>query len=275
MTWRLIVHGGAGGAWNMAVDEAIAAAHGAGMVPPTLRLYEWNPPAVSIGYFQDMRREIDTEACAGLGIEWVRRPTGGRAVLHEDEVTYSVAISESMLPGSVLETYLYLGRGLVAALRQLGVPAELVERPPAGARGMSAACFDSPSWYEMTCLGRKVVGSAQTRRNGVILQHGSIPLVMDPGRAVSVLKVPSDDARRRLQNSLGRKAAGLNQVLPRRITRDEVKSAVISGFESALGIEFEPADLTEYEVELASGLERRKYSAPEWNEERRGRGRDV
>ncbi|NPV70835.1 MAG: lipoate--protein ligase family protein [Firmicutes bacterium] len=271
-----MIDGGNTGARNMAVDEAIAVAHSRGHVPPTLRLYEWNPPAVSIGYFQDLSKEIDLEACRGLGVDWVRRPTGGRAVLHEDEVTYSVVISERLLPGSVLETYLELSRGLVAALRLLGADPQLAQGAlPGGGRGASPACFDSPAWYEMTCGGKKVVGSAQTRRNGVILQHGSIPVYMDARRVVSVLRLDSDDLRRRLEKNLAQKAVGLQQVLGRAVARDEVMDAVQKGFAAGLGLEFERGGLTAFEVELAVNLEREKYSRSAWNEQRQGRGQHV
>ncbi|MCR4397415.1 MAG: lipoate--protein ligase family protein [Firmicutes bacterium] len=274
MRWRLIIDGGARGAWNMAVDEAILLSHARGDTPPTLRLYEWRPPAVSVGYFQDMAGQIDLEACVRLGVEWVRRPTGGRAVLHEDEVTYSVTASERILGGSVLETYLELSKGLVEGLRLLGAQAEVAPGGPSG-DARSAACFDAPSWYEIVCGGRKVVGSAQTRHSGVMLQHGSIPLRFDVSRAVAVLQVGSDRARQRLAASLGRKAAGLEEVLGRRVGALEVKRALAEGYSRALGWSFEIGGLTPAEREEAARLEKEKYGSPTWNELRRGRDRSA
>lgn len=273
-SWRLIIDGNNGGSRNMAVDEAIMLAHGRGEVPPTLRFYGWAPPAVSVGYFQDFGREIDIEACRRSGIDWVRRPTGGRAVLHENEVTYSVVVSEEILRGSVLETYLELSKGLVAALRILGANAGVVSRD--GARkGSSAACFDAPSSYELVCAGKKVVGSAQTRRNGIILQHGSIPLMFDARRAASVLRLDSEQARERVAISLQRRAAGLEEVLGRPVGATEVHEALIVGFKQGLGVGLRRGGLTPAEEKDAARLESEKYSNPDWNELKQGRDRHV
>lgn len=137
--WRLLETGAADGPANMAVDEAIMIHHSRGGAPPTLRFYRWDPPTLSLGYFQDPEREVNREACRRLGVGLVRRPTGGRAVLHDDEVTYSVVIAQKYLPGSVVETYRVLSGGLLAGLRLLGVPAELYSpgnRLPAGVHGL-------------------------------------------------------------------------------------------------------------------------------------------
>src|SRR5579875_2954295 len=152
----------------MAVDEAVATAVGAGESPPTLRLYAWRPAAVSIGYFQRLASELDLAACRELGLDWVRRPTGGRAVLHAAELTYAVAAVE---PGAVLDVYARWSRGLIAGVRRLGAAAEWI----APRRGRSAACFDAGSAYEVAVGGRKLIGSAQVRRWGAVLQHGSLP----------------------------------------------------------------------------------------------------
>ncbi|OAT86349.1 lipoate--protein ligase family protein [Desulfotomaculum copahuensis] len=137
--WRLLQTGAADGPANMAVDEAIMIHHSRGGVPPTLRFYRWDPPTLSLGYFQEPEREVNREACRRLGVGLVRRPTGGRAVLHDDEVTYSVVIAQKYLPGSVVETYRVLSGGLLAGLRLLGVPAELYSpgnRRPADVHGL-------------------------------------------------------------------------------------------------------------------------------------------
>lgn len=254
----------------MAVDEAIMLAQARGENPPTIRLYGWRPPAVSIGYFQDFVKEIDLESCRRLGIDWVRRPTGGRAVLHENEVTYSVAVPESVLRGSVLETYLVLSNGLVAALRSLGADAGVVSRGGVH-KGSSAACFDAPSSYEVVCGGKKVIGSAQTRHNGIILQHGSIPLRFDAARAAAVLKLDSERTRERIAANLSERAAGLEQVLGRPVGAAEVRAALIDGFARGLGLEMRPGALTGAEEADAARLEMDKYSNPGWNEQKQGR----
>ena len=161
---------------NMAVDEAIFKAYTLGLVPPTLRCYVWSPPGVSCGRFQDPAAEIDLAACAARGYGVVRRPTGGRAVLHEGDLTYMVVAGEQDgVPGGTIPAYLHLSQGLLAALTSLGVPAQLYT--PAGKDvRRNPACFASPSWYELTVGGRKVAGSAQRREGGSVLQHGAIML---------------------------------------------------------------------------------------------------
>ncbi|HCW50627.1 MAG TPA: hypothetical protein DGR79_00940, partial [Clostridiales bacterium] len=208
--WRLIVEDEPRcAAENMAVDEAVARSVAAGNAPPTLRFYRWRPPAVSLGYFQDAAEAVDLEACRAEGVSVVRRLTGGRAVLHDREVTYSVVVPSALLPDSVVESYRLLAEGLVTGLRALGYRAYLApERPErAGDPGPGvpgAACFEVPSSYEILVGGRKVVGSAQVRRAGVILQHGSIMLELDAARLARVLGLGSEGAER-----LRARAAGL------------------------------------------------------------------
>jgi lipoate-protein ligase A/biotin synthase-related radical SAM superfamily protein len=272
--WRLIVEvEPRSGAWNMAVDEALLLEHAAGGTPPTLRLYRWDPPAVSLGYFQDPATEVDQAACRSLGIAVVRRPTGGRAVLHDREVTYSVVVGGRRLPGSVVETYRRLAEGLVLGLRALGARAVLApekaarekatpERAtPEGSGPALGACFEVPSSYEIIVGGRKVVGSAQVRRKGVILQHGSIPLVLDADRLARVLGFPPAAAAR-----IRAKATGLKDVLGEGApSYEEVCRAVAEGLASALGIVFEPGRLKPEETALAERLVREKYGLEAWN----------
>lgn len=183
--WRLLFDQPSHAAWNMAADEAMLVALSNGEILPTLRFYGWNPPAVSIGYFQKLNTEIDIAACAEQGIDVVRRLTGGRAVLHEAELTYSLVVREDTpnIPTSVTESYLFFSRAIVAGLQQLGVTAQMQQPEPQRRQirsVSSAACFDAPSHYEITVGGRKLVGSAQVRRDGVLLQHGSILLTLYP-----------------------------------------------------------------------------------------------
>lgn len=237
-------------------------AHARGLVPPTLRFYGWRPPALSLGYAQKAEREVDLDACGRAGVDVVRRPTGGRAVLHDREVTYSVVISTQLLPGSVVETYRHLSAGLVEGLRLLGLPAQVKADPPRpGLR--SAACFDAPSWYELVVDGRKVVGSAQVRRGGVILQHGSIPLEFSPARLVALLRLPPG-WQERLEEDLARHAAGLCE-WGRAFSFAEVVAAMAEGFRRALEVDLEEGILTEGEVREAERLRACKYATWEWN----------
>lgn len=265
--WRVLDTGFAAGARNMAVDEAILQAHAAGQVPPTLRFYGWDPPAVSIGYFQSLTGEVDLDACRRRGVEWVRRPTGGRAIFHHRELTYSVVIAESLLPGTVLDTYRLLSEGLLAGMQALGAPAELSEEHGAPHPGMvaSSACFDAPSQYELVVGGRKVVGSAQMRRDGVILQHGSILLDLDYDLTFALLNLP-EEQRARQAAHLRRRAAGVAQVLGRPVSWHEAREAIQAGFAAALGLAYQFEPLTTMEVAGIEVLYREKYSTAEWNE---------
>lgn len=194
--WRLLDTPPAPGAWNMALDEALArsVADGGG---PVLRVYRWSPPCLSLGRNQPARGRYDLAAVAARGIDVVRRPTGGRAVLHDRELTYSVAAPEALL-GPPRRAYAAINRALVAGLRHLGVAARLqpatAERAPAPSL---APCFDQPVEGEVVAGGRKLVGSAQRRLGDVILQHGSLPLEDDQSAVASFLLDPADreDAR--------------------------------------------------------------------------------
>jgi lipoate-protein ligase A len=272
-TWRIIKSGFAGAARNMAVDEAILAAHAAGEAPPTIRFYGWKPAAVSIGYFQSMEKEVDLDACRRLGLGWVRRPTGGRAVLHDVELTYSVVISLSILPGTVLETYRTLSAGLLCGLDLLGLAGEMSTADPkdyakeqegSTEGGSTAACFDAPSWYELLVDGRKVAGSAQTRRDDTLLQHGSIMLRFDPALMTRVLRLGSEEARSRVTAMLATRAAGLSELTGREISFGEAQDAMTLGFSRGLGIEVAEGSLTAGEVRMAAALTRDKYGSAAW-----------
>ncbi len=263
--WRLIVHPPARGAWNMAVDEAIARLAGAGKVPPTLRFYAWTPPCISLGRHQPLR-EVDLDRCRAAGVDVVRRPTGGRAILHVDEVTYSVAgpEDEPRLRGAVLDCYLRLSEGLTCGLKRLGLSVYKADAHARAGPDVSAACFEVPSAYEiLTTAGQKIVGSAQVRRRGWVLQHGAIPLKGDITRLVDYLAV-DEATRHALRQTLARRAVSLEAALGRPITFAEAVDTLVSGFAEALNIEFIPGELTPEEEALAQELERTVYGTPEW-----------
>jgi lipoate-protein ligase A len=190
----------------------------------------------------------------------VRRPTGGGAVLHDGslEVTYSVVADEAALPQSVVDAYREIAQALVAALGLLGITAELAaSTPPAVGRG--PVCFESASRYELLVGGRKSVGSAQCRRGGRVLQHGAMPLRLDPERAVAALR--SDD-RDGLVRRLVRHAAGLEEASGRTLAPAAVRAALVEGFERALGARFQTGGLTAAEAETARRLEARGLFGP-------------
>ncbi|WP_324669037.1 lipoate--protein ligase family protein [Geochorda subterranea] len=272
--WRLLVDPPGPAARNMAVDEAMLWAVEAGIAPPTLRLYRWDPPAVSLGYFQEWGDSLDERACREEGVDVVRRPTGGRAVFHDDEVTYAVVLPPEHPVGgrSVMEGYRRISEALAAGLRRLGIEARLA-RPPAGPalRGRDAlagACFDAASRYELEWEGRKVVGSAQLRRaSGALLQHGSIPLRFDPERTARLL-APGGRGERFLRLILRERAAGLSDAAGRDVGFDETCAALVAGFAETVGIEWQQGSLSPEEQALARRLEHERYGLDSYNRHR-------
>lgn len=270
--WRFIMSDAMSPDMNMAIDEAILTAHSEGKVPPTVRFYTWNPPTLSIGYFQKAQKEIDTGQVERHGIGFVRRPTGGRAVLHDKELTYSVIVSEKhpQMPSGVTEAYKVISLGLLHGFQALNLQAEMVslaseeEKEKYSSPG-SSACFDSPSWYELVVEGRKVAGSAQTRQKGVILQHGSILLDMDVELLFSLLRFPSERVKERMMESFRQKAVTINDVSPTPVSLQEAIAAFRKGFASGLGVELVEQKLTDEEWELAEQLAKERYATHEWN----------
>lgn len=254
----------------MAVDEAILEAVEARAVPPTLRLYGWQPPAVSLGYFQEWERTVNEEACRAAGVEVVRRPTGGRAVFHCEEVTYSVALppGHPMAGRTVMDGYRRISEALAAGLRRLGIDARLAQPAAPAGRGREAlagACFDAASRYELEWEGRKIAGSAQVRRaSGALLQHGSIPRRFDPELTARLL-APGGQGERFLALVLRDRAASLEQAAGRPVSFAEACSAIAQGFAEAAGVEWMVGDLTDHEEARARRLEQERYGDERFN----------
>jgi lipoate-protein ligase A len=265
-TWRLLNTGSADGATNMARDEAILTAVTEGRSPPTLRFFAWQPPCLSIGYNQAME-EVDITACQQAGVDVVRRPTGGRAILHTDELTYSIVApqDEPQVAGGVVESYRRLSAGLVRGLRLLGVDVAQAGAGHGQDADVSAACFDAPSAYEVTAGGKKLVGSAQVRRRGAVLQHGSLPLQGDITRICRYLVVPSEGRRQALRQELWARATSLELVLERLVLFAQVVEALVRGFSEALNLYLEPGELSQHELALVQRFRREKYTAEAWN----------
>ncbi len=238
----------------MAVDEAILEryADGAGVArAPTLRLYSWARPTLSLGRGQDARASFDASHLRSEGIDLVRRPTGGAAVLHEHERTYAVVgrLREAPFPEGVLDTYRRIAYALVAALRHLGLDARATPpRPREGRVPRSSLCFEEVSSHEIAVGAIKLVGSAQLRRRGAFLQHGSILLRANPLRAASV-------------RSSG---AGIEDVLGRRVDPRDLDEALIRGFAEVFNVEMAPGELSADEAQSATCLRNAKYRSPEW-----------
>lgn len=306
--WRIINSPPADGGTNMAIDEAILEAVREGQSPPTLRLYTWQPACLSIGRFQRAARSVNFDALTALGYDFVRRPTGGRAVLHDDELTYAVIASTDELANvsagagaSVLATYLTLSRGLAAGLARIGIPVELAPRDAGRIRrgahregegdheregghdrngsgnssgdsngdnnsGHSAACFDSPSAYELLAQGRKIVGSAQVRRGSTFLQHGSVLISSDFAAAEAVMGLPPGSGLELSTRvaTVGEFIQGFPATISSQALLSRLADALTAGFTSEVMRCAQPGQLTQAEVDLASELTA-KYQSEEWN----------
>lgn len=267
--WRLLQSGPGDGAWNMAVDEALLEALVAGAGQPTLRLYAWQPPAVSLGFFQPLDESISLTEIAARGFGLVRRPSGGRAILHKDEVTYSVTVPEGLIPDgqSVMGSYRSISRGIEAGLALLGVGATLADRkdmPRMKAEGLPTVCFAKAARCDMTVAGRKIVGSAQTRRRGVIMQHGSVPITITPAEHLAVM--PGGGTDEASQRQLLEVACGVADAVGRPVTYDELCAALAEGFADRLGLRLRPGPLSDWEEARARELRDTKYATASWNE---------
>lgn len=264
--WRLLRQPEpARGAWNMAADEAILEACGRGDSPPTLRLYAWRPACLSLGYAQPVS-DVDRERLHANGWDLVRRPTGGRAVLHTDEITYSVIASpdEPCVAGTVLESYNRLAAALVEALRLLSLPVEVEERSDTANKTPNPICFEVPSTYEITVNGKKLVGSAQARRKEGVLQHGSLPLTGNLTRILQVLVYPNETARDRAAIRLLERATTVESAIGRVISWDDAARAYVAAFGSVLELDLKPGFLTQDEKIRTEELVRTKYTHPDW-----------
>jgi len=267
--WRLLRHPAEHGTWNMAVDAAILENVIAGQSRPTLRLYDWNPACLSLGFAQ-LFADVDEEALAAHGWEVVRRPTGGRAILHTDELTYSVIgpSDEPRLVGGVLESYKRLSEGLMRSLLLLGLPVE--RQPMREGNGFGAldnpVCFEVPSDYEITLHGKKIIGSAQARKKGGVLQHGSLPLFGDIARITEILRYTDEDRRKQATKRLRARAATVEEGLGRRVSWEETGDAFVRGFNEVLNIEFVEGELSEAEKAAAERWMAERYAGAAWTQ---------
>ena len=266
-TWRLLITPPANGAWNMAVDEAILKASAQDESLPTLRLYAWEPACLSLGYAQPST-DTDFDQLKSKGWEVVRRPTGGRAILHIDELTYAVIAphSEPRLAGGVLESYQVLSEALLRALHLVNIPAEAISQPQvqAGNDANGPICFEVPSNFEITVSGKKLIGSAQARKKEGILQHGSLPLSGDLARISQVLTFQNEVERLQAAERLLAHAITVEGAMGRRVSWNRMAQAFVQGFEEILNLELVPVELTSDEITRAQDLARDKYGSLDW-----------
>ncbi|MFW9769408.1 MAG: biotin/lipoate A/B protein ligase family protein [Candidatus Thorarchaeota archaeon] len=236
---------------NMAVDEAIMLSMKEGKSPPTLRLYRWNPSAVSIGTFQSMSDEVDVEFCEKNGIDAIRRITGGGAVFHDydGEVTYSIIMPKQhkLAYDDILESYRFLCGGIIEALDHLGIESEF--KPI----------------NDVNAGGKKVSGNAMTRRHGCILQHGTTLLDLDVTLMFSILKVPQEKISDKMISDVKERVTSIRDILGRKVEVIELRDALKHGFSKALDIKLKSGTLTSDEQRLAKQLAVKKYATKKWN----------
>ena len=266
--WRLLCTPPSTGAWNMAVDEAILEHIHRGETKPTLRLYSWNPPCLSLGHAQSFK-DVDVERLQSHGWEVVRRVTGGRAILHTDELTYSVTGSaeEPVLAGGVLESYNRLAQALLHAVKSLSVPVEMKEHEDGHMQqNLNPVCFEVPSTYEITVEGKKLIGSAQARKKEGVLQHGSLPLTGDLTRICQALVFKDEAARENAAQRLLARATTVESIISVKTDWEIAAQAFVKGFEAQLGIHFQREEMSRSESERAEELVKEKYANPTWTE---------
>ena len=249
----------------MAVDEAIATLSARGDSPPTLRFYQWRPAAVSLGRHQPVE-DIDLLRLQDRGWDIVRRPTGGRAILHIDELTYSIAgpATTPQLQGPVLDVYNLISHGLLLGLRRLGVSAEKAPADKRAGQDVSAACFEVPSAYEISVGNQKLIGSAQRRAGGYVLQHGSLPLHGDITRLVDVMAFEDESQREAFRAHLAERATTLAAIAQRTVTFWEAAAVLLDGLNTVLEVDFEESELSPAELSLARQIEAEKYGSEAW-----------
>jgi lipoate---protein ligase len=238
---RVIIEGGLDAYHNMAVDEAIAKKSKI----PTLRIYQWNPPAISIGYFQSLNQEVDVGACQKLGIDIVRRITGGGAVFHDNELTYSFVIPESAVSENIIESYNKICNGVITGLVELGIKAQFAPI------------------NDIVVGQKKISGNAQTRRYNQVLQHGTILLDVDVDKMFSILLVPNEKLKGKLIKNVKQRVTSVKAILGHEIGFNTVAHAIVRGFASEFKTKFTPGSLNEEELDETAKLTK-KFMSKEW-----------
>ena len=253
--WRLLKLETHNAYTNMAIDESILTAKTKNLVPNTIRFYRWNPSAVSIGKFQNVENEVHLGNCRKYGVDVVRRITGGGAVYHdaEGEITYSVVANKKDLKTeNINDVYIKFYDGIAEALKILGIEADFNE-------GNAKTCPN------LTVKGKKVSGSAQSHKKGIVLQHGTLLIDVNLQKMFTILRVPWATTCMQVVNIAENKITSIQKETERNITIDEVEQALIQGFQKALNIKLTEGKLTTYERELAEKLYKQKYTTNEWN----------
>jgi lipoate-protein ligase A len=236
------------GAKQMAIDEAMLIARINNLVPNTLRFFTWEPSAITVGFFQDLEQELDLQRAKDLKVDVIRRYSGGGAVFHEDELTYSLVVSEKDISLNVLDSYKYLCQGVIKGLESLGIEAEF--KPI----------------NDILVKGKKISGNAQTRKEGVILQHGTILLSVNLEKMFSLLKISDEKLKGKLIASAKEGVTSIkNELQDKDLNIKDLKKVFRQGFAESLGLEFEEAALSKEEKKIANELYRDKYLSKDWS----------
>ena len=256
--FRLLKTGFHSAVFNMGLDEAILDSVSQGLCLPTLRFYGWNPPAVSLGYFQGLQEEIDIEACKAFGIDAVRRITGGGAVFHHHEATYSIVIplGHPLARPSIIESYRILLAGIIEGLAELGIRSEFAPI------------------NDIVSAGKKISGNAQTRKKGCVLQHGTIIIEVDVDLMFSILRVPQEKAKGKLIEDIKSRVTSIRSCLslPDSVSFEELFGTTIAelekGFARALDLSYVRSEPTDLELQNAERLAQEKFSNNQWTARR-------
>jgi lipoate-protein ligase A len=250
--WRLLITKKNTAARNMAIDRAVLVLNSKGHVPPTVRFFEWDPPAISIGYFQSLAEEVDLNMCKKLGVDYVRRITGGGAVFHENELTYSIVIPEShkQIPKNIMDSYSRICGAIIKGLGNINID----------------------SYYkpinDIIADSKKISGNAQTRKFKTVLQHGTILLDVDVEKMFSLLKVPNEKIRDKLIFDVKERVTSVNHILEYPVSFDKLAKSLKKGFEEEFDINLIPGNLTDEEEKLTNRFEKVIFGSKEWNHKR-------
>jgi lipoate-protein ligase A len=247
--WRLLKTEDNSAFTNMAIDKAVMVSCSRGKIPPTVRFYTWKPPAISIGYFQSLNEEVDLDACKSLGVEFVRRITGGGAVFHDKELTYSIIIPESNLkvPKNILESYRRICGAVVKGLKHLWIESKYAPI------------------NDIIVNNKKISGSAQTRKSKTVLQHGTVLMDVDVDKMFKLLKVPNEKIKDKLIADVKQRVTSIKHISDNNVTFNETSDAMKIGFEEEFDIELVNGILTKEEISLTNKFERECFSTTEWN----------
>jgi lipoate-protein ligase A len=250
--WRLLQTGFNTAFANMAIDRAILVANSDGKVPSTVRFYGWVPPAISIGYFQGLTEEVDLDACKKFGVDCVRRITGGGAVFHDKELTYSIVIPESHpeIPKNIINSYGRICGAIMKGLQNLGIESEYAPI------------------NDIITGGKKISGNAQTRKLGTVLQHGTVLMDVDVDKMFSLLKVPNEKIKDKLIKDVKQRVTSIKHILGKDIFFEEVAEAMKKGFEIEFNVELVEGKLSKEEAALAKKFEKECFSSKDWNHRR-------